>query len=145
MKYDDASWHYGADNFPKHLPQEAGGTHAGMFVAWAFISGLAGDLHIEDFPEDMPRLKRRGVTPGRFFFEACDGKFTDEDLNAVGNRFAQDYFDFRKGKYLADYEKVLAQNCPDLYSVADTWENFDRLRPVLDQRFEDWKATHGYA
>jgi len=23
MKYDDASWHYGADDFPRNLPAEA--------------------------------------------------------------------------------------------------------------------------
>ncbi|MGN6118448.1 MAG: DUF7832 domain-containing protein, partial [Rhodanobacter sp.] len=43
MKYDDASWHYGGD-FPKDLPDEAGATHTGMFVAWALLSGLAGQI-----------------------------------------------------------------------------------------------------
>lgn len=143
MKYDDASWHYGADNFPKHLPPAAGATHTGMFVAWAFLSGLAGELHIEDFPENIPRLAARSVTPGAFFLEACDGKFTDEDLTDEGNRFAADYFDFEKGMYLADYEKVLGKEAGDLYSVPDTWESFDRLKPVLDNRLSEWRAVNG--
>ena len=100
MKYDDASWHYGG-KFPKDLPMEAGATHTGMFVAWAFLSGLAGEIHVEDFPEDIPRLKSRSITPGAFFLEACDGKFTDEDLTDEGNAFAQAYFDFDKGDYQA--------------------------------------------
>jgi len=41
MKYDDASWHYGGD-FPDDLPDEAGATHTGMFLAWALLSGLGG-------------------------------------------------------------------------------------------------------
>lgn len=142
MKYDDASWHYGADNFPKDLPAEAGATHTGMFVAWAFLSGLAGAIHIEDFPEDIPKLASRVVTPGAFFLEACDGKFTDEDLNEVGNRFAADYFDLEKGGYLSDYEEVLGDG-RDLYYVADSWQNFERLKPVLDKRFAEWKVANG--
>ena len=55
---------------------------------------------IEDFPDDVPKLSGRRATPGAFFLEACDGKFTDEDLNDEGNAFAQDYFDFKKGRYI---------------------------------------------
>lgn len=142
-KYDDASWHYGADNFPKHLPQEAGATHTGMFVAWAFLSGLAGSIHVEGFTEDIQKLQTRTVTPGVFFYEVCDGKFTDEDLNDDGNRYASSYFDFEKGQYLKDYEALLGGDVEDLYSVEDTWANFDRLRPLLDQRFNEWRAQHG--
>ncbi|RML48695.1 DUF7832 domain-containing protein [Pseudomonas avellanae] len=32
MKYDDASWHYNG-NFPSDLPDTAGATHIGMFLA----------------------------------------------------------------------------------------------------------------
>lgn len=142
-KYDDASWHYGADNFPKQLPQEAGATHTGMFVAWALLSGLAGSIHIEDFPDDIPKLQKRLVTPGAFFYEACDGKFTDEDLNDEGNSYASSYFDFEKGQYLKDYETLLGSEVEDLYSVEDTWANFDRLKPLLDQRFNEWRTQHG--
>ena len=138
MKYDDASWHYGG-KFPKDLPIEAGATHTGMFVAWAFLSGLAGDIHIEDAPEDLSRLKSRTITPGAFFLGFCDGKFTDEDLSDEGNAFAQSYFDFDNGKYLADYEAILSLGLPELYYVKDTWENFDLLKPVLDNRFNEWK------
>ena len=138
MKYDDASWHYGG-KFPKDLPMEAGATHTGMFVAWAFLAGLAGDLHIDDFPDHLPKLRSRAWTPGEFFLHACDGKFTDEDLTEDGNKFVQAYFDFEKGQYIHDYESTLGQGLPDLYYVKDTWENFDRLKPVLDARFQEWK------
>lgn len=32
VKYDYASWHYGGD-FPEGLPETAGGTHMGMYLA----------------------------------------------------------------------------------------------------------------
>lgn len=139
MKYDDASWHCEGD-FPKDLESTAAATHTGMFVTWAFLSGLAGAIHLEDFPDDILRLEARQLTPGKFFLQTCDGKFTDEDLNEEGNEFARDYFDFQRGSYLKDYEQVLAHHLPSLYHVADTWDNFDKLKPALDQRFSEWMS-----
>jgi len=138
MKYDDASWHYGGQ-FPKDLPNEAGATHTGMFVAWALLTGLAGEIHTEELPEGLEKLRSRSVTPGQFFLEACDGKFTDEDLNDEGNAFAQEYFDFDRGAYMNDYDQLLAKGLPSQYHVQDTWTNFDKLRHVLDKRLDDWR------
>jgi hypothetical protein len=106
------------------------------------LSGLAGAIHIEDFPEDIPKLASRVVTPAVFFLEACDGKFTDEDLNEEGNRFTADYFDFEKGQYLSDYEEVLGEDGRDLYYVTDSWQNFERLKPILDRRFSEWMMAN---
>lgn len=140
MKYDDASWHYGGD-FPQDLPIESGATHTGMFVAWALLTGLAGEMHVVDFPEGLSKLRSRSLTPGKFFLDECDGKFTDEDLNEEGNAFALDYFnDFAKGQYLKDYEATLGNGLESLYHVKDSWENFDLLKPVLDRRLGDWRG-----
>lgn len=135
MKYDDASWHYGGD-FPKDLPNEAGATHIGMFVAWALLSRLASSVHTEEFPEELDLLQRRQITPGQFFLRNCDGKFTDEDLDPIGNEFVRAYFE--TNRYLLDYEEVLGSDLPSLYHVEDSWENYDRLCPRLDQRFAAW-------
>ncbi|GGC61559.1 DUF7832 domain-containing protein [Undibacterium terreum] len=139
MKYDDATWHT-AGNFPSELPPEAGATHTGMFLAWALLSGLAGDLHIKDLPQNIPLLQSRQVTPGEFFLTACDGKFVDEDLNAEGNSFAALYFDLQRGSYIHDYEKILAKGLPGAYHVPDTWESFDKLKPYLDKRLNQFRT-----
>jgi len=143
MKYDDASWHYGGD-FPIDLPDEAGATHTGMFVAWALLTGLAGEIHTKEFPESLEKLRSRAVTPGQFFLEACDGKFTDEDLNEEGNAFAQAYFDLDRGAYLNDYGRILVKDLPSQYHVPDTWVNFELLRPVLDKRLRAWRRPRGW-
>jgi hypothetical protein len=137
MKYDDATWHSGGD-FPKDLPAKAGATHTGMFLAWAFLAGLAGEIHVEE-PDFFDMLRGRSITPADFFLSACDGKFTDEDLNSEGNAFAAAYFDFEKGSYLADYEATFGKDGPTLYHAADTWENFDRIAPLIERRFLAWK------
>jgi hypothetical protein len=145
MKYDDASWHYNGD-FPADLPMEAGATHTGTYVAWALFSGLFGEPSDSVFADEFPELEGRTVTPGAFFLSAFDGKFTDDELTKQGKAFTKAYFDVEKGKFLADYEATLGEGLPEdasLYYVADSWENFDKLRPVLDRRFAEWrdKAT----
>lgn len=140
MKYDDASWHYGGD-FPKDLPDEAGATHTGMFVAWSLLSGLAGEIHTNDFPDALEKLKTRSITPGSFFLQYCDGKFTDEDLSELGNKFATYYYDLDSGDYIADYEKLLLGDLATPYHIQDTWNNFDKLKIVIDKKFSDWKNT----
>jgi hypothetical protein len=140
MKYDDASWHYGGD-FPKDLPNEAGATHTGTFVAWALLAGLAGEIHTTESPEDLRDLQSRTVTPGHFFMTRCDGKFSDEDLTDEGNEFAEFYYRLdTPDRFLADYEKTLAKTEPSLYHIEDSWANFDLLKPVFDERLAVWRA-----
>ena len=136
MKYEDASWHSGADDYPKDLPAQAAGTHSGMFLAWALLGGLGSSMHAGD----LKKLKDRQVTPGAFFCEECDGKLTDEDLNAEGNAFATAYFDPESGRYLRDYDAMLCDGLVTAYHVRDTWQNFDKLKPRLDRRFAEWRA-----
>ncbi len=138
MKYDDASWHYGGD-FPADLPDEAGATHTGMFLAWALLRGLGGEHFSEEDTAAIIELQARSITPGKFFLKYCDGKFVDEDLSEVGNKFAESYFDFETGLYLADYEQVLAKDLDTLYHVPDSWESFDELSAVLDSRLSEWR------
>jgi hypothetical protein len=142
MKYDDMSWHHGGE-YPADLPDDAAATHTGMFVAWAMLTGFAGACHLQEPQEGLVMLRQRIITPGVFFIRACDGKFTDEDVNEEGNAFTSSYFRFDAGSYLQDYEVHLVGNLPSLYQVADTWDNFEILRPVLDQRLANWRRAQG--
>lgn len=135
-KYDDAAWHYSGD-FPKELPQKAGATHIGMFVVWAILAGL----HSEDFAQEVDLLRARKMTPGQFIIEQCDEVFHSSMLNDEGNRFAAVYFASRDGNFLKDYEKELEDGIPTLYHVKDTWENFDKIKPVFDRRLAEFRKT----
>jgi tripartite-type tricarboxylate transporter receptor subunit TctC len=135
VKYEDASWHSGADDFPKELPAQAAATHSGMFLAWALLGGLGSTLHAGD----LARLRSRQVTPGAFFYHDCDGKLTDEDLSEEGNAFAKAYFDPESARYLRDYDAMLCEGLQTAYHVRDTWQNFDKLKPRLDRRLDEWR------
>jgi hypothetical protein len=129
--------------FPADVPPEAGGTHIGMFVAWALLHGLAGDIHLNQFPEPLARLRERKITPGQFLLEACDGKFTDEDLSELGNRFAEHYYEGGDvpGHYFADYAATVGVETPSIYHVPDSWDTYGQLERVIQNRFEEWQAT----
>ena len=141
MKYDDAEYCF--LNFETdRLPNEAGGTHMGMYLAWAASKGLLD----WDFNEEvLAPLRARTITGSQLFFDRCDGKLTDDDLNDVGNAFTASYYE---AHFVADYQRVFADQIPnggettdDFCSVPDTWENYDRLAPVLDQRFAQWRQA----
>jgi len=135
VKYDDASWHTGG-LFPADLPPEAGATHIGMFVAWCALHDLAGDIHADA----LAPLQSRALTPGRWFLQACDGKFTDDDVNDDGNDFTAAYFEAEDMTYVADYQDTLALDLDSLYRVPDTWASYDALAPVIAARFAAWQA-----
>ena len=136
MKYDDASWHTGG-RFPADLPPAAGATHIGMFVAWCVLHGLAGD----NLADELAPLRARALTPGQWFLQACDGKFTDEDVDDDGNDFTAAYFEADDMTYVADYQDTLALDVDSLYRVPDTWASYDALAPVIDARFAAWQQT----
>jgi len=140
MKYDDASWHYEGD-FPADLPEEAGATHIGMFLAWAALSHLASDDFYSDMSEEFKQLQQREITPGRLLLVCCDGKLIDEDLSDEGNAFACVYLNIHAGDYTTDYASVLTRSLPTIYHAPDTWSSFDKLKPTLDKRFAEWKAA----
>lgn len=142
MKYDDASWHYEGD-FPNDLAPQTAATHAGMFLAWCVLHGMAGELHEDDLADELAELRARELTPGQWFVMACDAKFVDDDLNDEGNAFAASYYDLDRGHYLGDYDQALGQALPSLYHVPDTWDSYDRLAPVIGQRYDEWKRQLG--
>jgi len=138
MKYDDISWHYGGE-FPADLPRSAAGIHIGMFVTWATLAGLGGELHAFEFPDFVKQLKDRTILPGVFLETVCDGKLTSEDLSSEGNAFARAYFDSDENRYINDYVIALADNLPTVYHVEDSWESFDLIAPLIKQRLEEWQ------
>lgn len=133
-KYDDASWHYGGD-FPTDLPNEAGATHIGMFLAWVIQRGLESDTLKQDYPEAIERVRSREMTGREFLLSCCDEKLTDEDLNDEANRFAASYLE---DQYINDYVEIVPDEHESVYHLEDTWENFDLVARFVDRRFEEW-------
>lgn len=135
--FDKAEWHY-EGNYPKDLDEEQAYVHTGLYLGWIIDTGLHNEVFAEDFAKEIADFKaRRRTGPG--VYQAADGIFSDDMLNREGLDFTTDYFDFNKGAYLADYEKLFATDPPSIYHVKDRWENYDRLKELLDKRLSNWR------
>jgi hypothetical protein len=134
MKYDEASWHYGGD-YPEDLSEDAASIHIGMFLVWCLLNDLTSDIHASD----LIKLKNRELTPGKWFMDTCDEKFSDQDLNQIGNSFAQYYYDLDNGIYLGDYDEILDQDLESIYHAPDSWGFFDLLNPIITKRYAQWQ------
>ena len=135
--FDKAKWHYDG-NFPIDLSEDQAFVHTGMFVGWVIDAGLYSEEFAEDFEEEIRKFKARKLT-GAGVDRLGDGVFDDDMLSKEGKAFTRTYFDFEKGKYLKDYESLLAGGLPTQYHVQDTWENYDRLKLQIDKRFAAWR------
>jgi len=131
MKYDDASWHYGG-TFPSNSPQEYGGTHIALFLKWCFTKGWAGDLHLQEEPEDTRKVINGTMPANEFLFKYCDGKLTNEDFNSAGNAFAEKYYG-DDGLYLHDYSKQFKDL---MYIAPESAHDFNKYAAMMDSRLQ---------
>jgi hypothetical protein len=137
---DRADWHYGAgDNYPAELPPENGGTHIGMYLAWIVLRNLGSEELVELGAETYPKVQKREATGRDLLFTELDEKFFDRLLNPEGKAFTDAYYE--TDEYVNDYANVLGGDLPTLYHVEDSWDNFDKLAPVLDERLATWRAS----
>jgi hypothetical protein len=140
MSYDRADFDYSTADQP--LPAGHAATHIGMFLAWAVLNGLEDDSHRQRVPQLLDKLRRREITGRQFFEAACNGKFAEKDLNDAGNAFARYYYKNdagERGPYFEDYRRTLAAGLPSFWQVRDSWENFDKIAPLITKRFEQWR------
>ncbi len=121
------------------VTEESTWTHSGMYVMWLDTHGM---LEPPSDPADLPLLEQaraRSITPGAFFGKVYGGWLSEEHLTGDGHPFTHRYY--KTTGYKADYKAHLVPSRKNFYSVEDTWENFDLLKPVLDERYAAWKEA----
>ncbi|MGC3945552.1 MAG: hypothetical protein QM762_13715 [Chryseolinea sp.] len=137
--FDKAKWHVN-DEFPKELDSFQSYVHSGLFICWLVDKGLFEEDFEKENKRGIEALRLRQVSPTTFYREHLDGVFTSEGLKMDAIKFTETYFDFEKGKYIADYLEILDPDnkLSSLFYVADTWENYDKLKNVIDNRYRLW-------
>ncbi len=146
MAIDRMDWHYESVE-EENLPLENAGTHIGFFLTWIIENDLLGTFHTEDETscEYIEKVKNREITGVDFLTDMCDEKFWDEDLSEIGYEFVNAYYedyesDFSSNyaNYLDDYEDLFSDN-GSIYQTENSWENYEKLKKVLDKRYAEWK------
>jgi hypothetical protein len=134
--FDKAKYH---DNSIEQLglDEEQAFVHTGLFFAWLVNNGLMSDFFIQEAGSEIEKLKHRKISPSTIYMN-WDGVLLGEMLNSKGFNFAMNYFDFDKGTYIKDYENVFSVNAEQFFTVKDNWDNYDKVRPVIDAAYENW-------
>lgn len=135
--FDKAKWHSDGE-FPKGIPATQAFVHTGIYLGWVIDNGLTSAEFAADLQQEIQRFKARQLT-GPGVYRAVDGVFSADMLSENGAAFTRHYFDFKKGKFLRDYEAMWVDRFPSAYHVPDTWESYDAIKPVIDRRYQAWR------
>jgi hypothetical protein len=111
-----------------------------MYLAWIMLRDLASKELIQLADDTYTWVLNREVTGRTLLLTKLDEKFFDTLLTPEGREFTSSYYE--TNGYANDYDRVLGGDLPTLYHVADTWENFDKLAPILDERLAAWRALN---
>lgn len=136
MIYDKAKYHYEGE-YPNDLPLKQAFVHTGMFLGWIIENELFSQEFNQESKSEIEKLKDRQMT-GTQIYMYWDGVLASDMLNDLGNQFTMYYFDFDNGMYLDDYEHTFS-DVESLYYVEDTWDNYVRIKEVIDNRYLFWK------
>lgn len=134
--YDKAKYHYQGE-FPNDISTNQAFVHTGMFLGWIIDNNLFSEEFGEETQTEINKFKQRDIS-GTQIYKLWDGVLADDMLNDEGNKFATCYFDFEIGLYLKDYEEAF-QNLATLYHVNDNWENYFKIKEVIDRRYKEYK------
>ncbi len=145
MAIDRMDWHY--DSVEENdLPENNAGTHIGMFLTWIIDNDLLGEFHTEDESslKYIKKVKDREISGREFLIDMCDEKFWEEDLSEIGYEFVKDYYEDdeslfanKYASYFEDYEELF-ENYETIYHTENSWENYNKLKLILDKRYKEW-------
>jgi len=133
-KYDDVDWHWGGQ-WPENVSLENAYVHMAALIYWAILRNrLSPDMHMAE-PQDQECIDdvlSRRITPLTFVKKCCDGALLSDDFTDETNDFLVDYYD----SYPDDFVTLFGV---DDYGVPNEWSTYDRVVPMLDERYEQWK------
>ncbi len=117
--------------------------HTGMYLGWLIDHDLLEPGFAAERADDVAAFRERTLS-GPKLFARWDGALVDDMLSDRGNAFSKFYFDFENGSFVEDYQRVFGvSGGNDFFGVADSWENYEKLKHVIDRAFEQWSRKQG--
>ncbi len=137
--YDKAKYHY--ETVEQYgLSEEHADNHTVFFLRWLIENNLMNTLFVEECQGPLEKF-RSGKTGIHEIYQWWDCCLIDDMLSDEGNEFAMHYFDFEHGAYLQDYVNLLRGALPSDFHIDYNKENYQRMKPVIDRNYEQWKAS----
>lgn len=135
--YDKGKYH--DETVQEHgLPEEQASVHTAFFLGWLIENGLFSEEFGSESADSIAAYRSQEMTAVDIYgwWDRC---LIDDMLNEEGNAFAQAYFDFDKGDYLADYSALLVKDLPSEFHVSYTWENQKLMSSKISERHQQWR------
>lgn len=120
------------------LHEQQASVHTAIFLGWVIESRLFSEAFAKESPGLISAYLSKEKTSVQVY-DWWDRCLVDDMLNDEGNAFAQDYFDFETGSYLADYSALLAKGLQTVFHVPYSWEHQERMSARITKRFQQWK------
>jgi hypothetical protein len=115
---------------------EMGGVHIGFYFNWIVDHDMYGELHEDEFLENIQEVKDKEITGLEYIIDICDEKFWDEDLNEEGLNFTEFYYE----TYLDDFATYCKDHKESIYTPEKYWFHYEQISKMISKRFEDWKT-----
>src|SRR6266516_1265879 len=138
--YDKAAYHDEAVA-KLGLPKEHTENHTLFFLRWLLETNLVSEWYMKETAQTREEC-RAGKATVRDVYRQMASALMDDMLSAEGAEFVKDYYSVSKVRlagYPRDYEITLQGNLASSYHVPYTEENYQRIRPVIDRLYQDWK------
>lgn len=111
--------------------------YGGMYLGWIIDSGLHSPDFFKGKESLLEQFRARKVTVSELYRTVGEALVSDM-LSEKGNLFTAHYFE---SVYPQDYEELLAPGATNYELVADTWENYVKMRTRLDDRHRHWSEA----
>ena len=111
----------------------------GMLLGWFVDTDMVSDDFRTEAGKQLERVRRRSLT-GPKLYEWADGVLTDDMLSEVGDKFARHYVGGGGARYLQDFRRTLCSGEQSEFDVEDSWENYEKLKPIIDATLALWKS-----
>lgn len=99
----------------------------GMFLAWCSGVRLLSPEFEAAHEDLLLRLRYREITGSELLTVGCGGVLSADVLNAEGREFTERHLD-------GFFEDLRATFGPDIYGMEDSWQQYDRVAPLLMRR-----------
>jgi uncharacterized protein (DUF433 family) len=136
--YDRVKWHDESTLEAAGLPLEHVYVYAGFYLAWAAERGLTGGEPMAGLQDAIAATAARRGSPIDLY-QRCGGELVDDMLTEAGKAFSDFYLE--DGRYFDDLVSLFGEEDANAERIAPTWENYDRIKPVIDKRYKKWLAS----
>lgn len=83
------------------------------------------------------------MTGRDFLTDRYDEKLREDDLDEEELEFTQVYYQGEStdsfSNYPDDYGELSGSDVENIYAIENSRENYDKLKPVIDRRYAEWK------